>query len=150
MSNMPCWSSYSGARRDQLTIGLACGKKPFMRTIPIKGMFTERKLLGKVKPRFLDQALGGIAVESIWQLRREFSYALRDTGLVKLNEDIVVPRGRLEELLTFTGKLQKKHNMPVACFGHAGDGNIYVNVMLDDQTIGHEKRRMAVLDELFA
>ena len=78
-------------------------------------------------------------MESIWQLRREFSYALRDTGLVKLNEDIVVPRGRLEELLAFTGKLQKKHNMPVACFGHAGDGNIHVNVMLDDQITGHEK-----------
>ena len=62
----------------------------------------------------------------------------------------MVPRGRLEELLTFTGKLQKKHNIPVACFGHAGDGNIHVNVMLDDQIIGHEKRRMAVLDELFA
>ena len=109
-----------------------------------------KKLLGKLKPRFLDQALGGIAVVSIWQLRREFSYALRDAGLVKLNEDIVVPRGRLEELLAFTGKLQKKHNMPVACFGHAGDGNIHVNVMLDDQIKGHEKRRMAVLDELFA
>ena len=109
-----------------------------------------KQMLGKLNPRFLDQALGGVAVESIWQLRQEFSYALRDTGLVKLNEDIVVPRGRLEELLDFTGKLQKKHNMPVACFGHAGDGNIHVNVMLDDQIKGHEKRRVAVLDELFA
>ena len=109
-----------------------------------------KKLLGKLNPRFLDQALGGTAVESIWKLRREFSYALRDTGLVKLNEDIVVPRGRLEELLAFTTKLQKKHDMPVACFGHAGDGNIHVNVMLDDKRKGHEKRRVAVLDELFA
>ncbi len=109
-----------------------------------------KKLLGRLKPRFLDHALGECAVESIWQLRRQFSYALRDTGLVKLNEDIVVPRGRLEELLAFTAKLQKKHDMPVACFGHAGDGNIHVNVMLDDARKGHDKRRMAVLDELFA
>ena len=62
----------------------------------------------------------------------------------------MVPRGRLEELLAFTTKLQKKHDMPVACFGHAGDGNIHVNVMLDDKRKGHEKRRVAVLDELFA
>ena len=109
-----------------------------------------KKLLGKLNPRFLNQAQGGTAVESIWKLRREFSYALRDTGLVKLNEDIVVPRGRLEELLAFTAKLQKKHDMPVACFGHAGDGNIHVNVMLDDKRKGHEKRRVAALDELFA
>ena len=108
-----------------------------------------KQTLAKLKPRFVDQALGASAVESIWQLRREFSFALRDTGLVKLNEDIVVPRGQLEALLAFTAKLQKKHDLPVACFGHAGDGNIHVNVMLDDTRPGHERRRVAALDELF-
>ena len=39
--------------------------------------------------------------------------------------------------------------MPVACFGHAGDGNIHVNVMVDDTQVGHEQRRDAALDELF-
>ena len=57
-----------------------------------------KRLLEPLKPRFVDQALGAEAVEAIWQLRREFSYSLRDTGLVKLNEDIVVPRGCLEKL----------------------------------------------------
>ena len=61
-----------------------------------------KKLVAGFRPRFVDQALGGEAVEGIWQLRREFSYALRDTGLKKLNEDIVVPRGQLEPLLAFT------------------------------------------------
>src|SRR3954469_4288114 len=51
------------------------------------------RLLRASKPRFVHQALGAEACEKIWQLRREFSYALRDTGLTKLNEDIVVPRG---------------------------------------------------------
>jgi FAD/FMN-containing dehydrogenase len=67
----------------------------------------------------------------LWGLRREFSYSLRDTGLVKLNQDIVVPRGRLEDLFAFTARLQKKSGLPIACFGHAGDGNIHVNVMYD-------------------
>ena len=45
--------------------------------------------------------------------------------------DVVVPRGRLGALFKFTGQLQKKHGLPVACFGHAGDGNIHVNIMVD-------------------
>jgi FAD/FMN-containing dehydrogenase len=60
-----------------------------------------------------------------------------------------VPRGQLEALLAFTAKLQKNHDLPVACFGHAGDGNIHVNVMLDDSRPGHDRRRIAVLDALF-
>jgi glycolate oxidase len=69
--------------------------------------------------------------------------------LTKLNEDIVVPRGRLEDLFKFTAQLQKKHALPVACFGHAGDGNIHVNVMVDRTDPGAERRSEAALDELF-
>jgi len=108
-----------------------------------------KKVLDKLNPRFIQQALGAGAVESIWQIRREFSFALRDTGLVKLNEDIVVPRGQLEALFAFTARLQKKHGLPIACFGHAGDGNIHTNVMVNDREPGHVKKRVAALDELF-
>ncbi|MBI3416838.1 MAG: FAD/FMN-containing dehydrogenase, partial [Verrucomicrobia bacterium] len=73
----------------------------------------------------------------------------RDTGLLKLNEDIVVPRGRLEELFQFAEKLQRRHGLPVACFGHAGDGNIHVNIMVDEAAPGSATRRDAALDELF-
>ena len=66
-----------------------------------------------------------------------------------MNEDIVVPRGRLEDLFQFAAKLQKKHGLPVAAFGHAGDGNIHVNIMLDRGEPGAEKRADAALDELF-
>jgi glycolate oxidase subunit GlcD len=108
------------------------------------------KILRAGKPLFVDRAFGAAECEKIWQLRREFSYSLRDTGLTKLNEDIVVPRGRLEELFQFTAKLQRKHKLPVACFGHAGDGNIHVNVMVDYDAPGAEQRSEAALDELFA
>jgi len=116
----------------------------------VRGELREvKRLLAGLKPNFMNQALGKDSVESIWNLRREFSYSLRDTGLTKLNEDIVVPRGCLKELLGFTGRLQKKHKMPVACFGHAGDGNIHVNVMVDEARPGCAKHRKAALDELF-
>jgi len=101
------------------------------------------------RPVFVRSAFGAAQCESIWQLRREFSYALRDTGLTKLNEDIVVPRGRLEDLFRFAVRLQKKHGLLVACFGHAGDGNIHCNIMLDRAQPGAEARAEAMLDELF-
>jgi glycolate oxidase len=106
-------------------------------------------LASKARPLFVERAYGGVECEKLWQLRREFSYALRDTGLTKLNEDIVVPRGRLEELFTFTGSLQRKHGFQVACFGHAGDGNIHVNIMADMSAPRAKARCEAALDELF-
>ncbi len=99
--------------------------------------------------RFVQRALGAAACERLWQIRREFSYALRDTGLTKLNEDIVVPRSRLEDLFRFATRLQRRHGFPVACFGHAGDGNIHVNLMVDESRPGEIARSEAALDELF-
>ncbi len=107
------------------------------------------KVVQTLNPLFVQRANGADRCEAIWQLRREFSYALRDTGLTKLNEDIVVPRSRLEDLFGFAGRLQKRHGLAVACFGHAGDGNIHVNVMVDYNQPGAKKRAKAALDDLF-
>jgi glycolate oxidase len=110
---------------------------------------TLQSLVRKQKPLFIEVGLGAKQCEAVWQIRREFSYSLRDTGLTKLNEDIVVPRSRLEDLFDFAAKLQKKHGIAVACFGHAGDGNIHTNLMVDFTQPGAKKRSEAALDELF-
>ncbi len=107
------------------------------------------RIVRRFRPRFVERAFGAAECEKLWQIRREFSYALRDTGLTKLNEDIVTPRGRLEDLFRFTARLQKKHGLPIACFGHAGDGNIHTNVMVDYTQPGAKERSEAALDELF-
>src|SRR5205085_2286136 len=107
------------------------------------------KLIRAHKPLFVERGLGSKACEEIWQVRREFSYSLRDTGLTKLNQDIVVPRGRLEDLFAFAARLQKKYSFPIACFGHAGDGNIHVNIMVDFQEPRAARRADSALDELF-
>jgi glycolate oxidase len=107
------------------------------------------KIVRKQKPLFVERGFGAKECEVIWQIRREFSYALRDTGLTKLNEDIVVPRGKLEELFKFAATLQKKHGLQLACFGHAGDGNIHTNVMVDYNLPGAKARAEKCLDELF-
>ena len=119
----------------------------------VKSVRSELKDLESVvqgrKPLFVQRALGAEACEQIWQLRREFSFALRDTGLTKLNEDIVVPRGRLQELFDFTSGLEKAYGFQVACFGHAGDGNIHVNIMVDLEQSGARRKCDQALDALF-
>ena len=107
------------------------------------------KIVRGQKPLFIERGFGEKQCEAVWQIRREFSYALRDTGLTKLNEDIVVPRGKLERLFQFAARLQRKHGLSVACFGHAGDGNIHTNVMVDYTQPGAKERAEKCLDELF-
>src|ERR1039457_1432265 len=107
------------------------------------------KIIRGHKPQFVERGFGNEQCEAVWQIRREFSYALRDTGLTKLNEDIVVPRGKLEALFKFAATLQKKHGLQLACFGHAGDGNIHTNVMVDYEQPGAKERSEKCLDELF-
>ncbi len=88
--------------------------------------------------------------KALWDIRRGFSFALRDTGLTKLNEDIVVPRGRLIDLIELAARLQKSSGFPIACFGHAGDGNIHVNIMAANYAQPAVSARVRrVLNELF-
>jgi glycolate oxidase subunit GlcD len=107
------------------------------------------RIVRRQKPLSVQRGIGEAACEEVWKIRREFSYSLRDTGLTKLNQDIVVPRGRLQELFRFAAALQKRHGLPIACFGHAGDGNIHVNVMVDYKERQASRRADAALDELF-
>lgn len=98
----------------------------------------------------LEEAVGEAACERFWKLRREFSYSLRNTGLIKLNEDIVVPRSRLVDLVEFAERLQNECGFPIASFGHAGDGNIHVNIMVESMDDPEQRARAEVaLDKLF-
>lgn len=118
-------------------------------TVPLelKAIQTLLASLGAVS---ISAAVGDEECEKFWTLRREFSYSLRATGLIKLNEDIVVPRGRLVELVTFASQLQQESGFPVACFGHAGDGNIHVNVMVPDMEDPVQREKAEeTLDRLF-
>src|SRR6266508_4056570 len=67
----------------------------------------------------------------LWDVRRQISLALRATGLLKINHDVVVPRGRVPELFAVVQELRDEYRLRIASFGHAGDGNIHVNLMVD-------------------
>jgi glycolate oxidase len=98
----------------------------------------------------LETAFGEEECEKLWDLRRGFSESLKATGLMKLNEDVTIPRGKLVDLMQFAATLQERYGFPVACFGHAGDGNIHVNVMVADPTNVKVAEQMErALDDLF-
>jgi len=111
-----------------------------------------RQLLASKKPSALEMATGEEDCEKLWALRREFSNSLRATGLTKLNEDVVVPRSRIVDLVEFAEKLHAKHGFPIACFGHAGDGNIHINIMADryNREAAVREKVERSLDDLFA
>jgi glycolate oxidase len=111
-----------------------------------------RSLLAAKKPNALEMATGEEACEKLWALRRQFSNSLRATGLTKLNQDVVVPRSHIVDLIEFAEGLSAKSGFPIACFGHAGDGNIHVNIMADryNRDAAVREKVEPALDALFS
>jgi glycolate oxidase len=99
------------------------------------------EILRQMGATHLVPAMDEAACETFWKIRREFSYSLRDTGLTKLNEDIVVPRSKLVDLVRFARFLQQETGIAIACFGHAGDGNIHTNLMVADYHLPENRKR---------
>jgi len=78
--------------------------------------------------------------KELWYARRNASQSITIFGNKKLNEDISVPRSMLPKALEKIYAIGEKYNFKIPCFGHAGDGNIHVNVMIDISQIdeGHK------------
>ncbi len=72
------------------------------------------------------------ARKALWQARKTLSPALRRIAPDKINEDVVVPVERLGELLARIADLRTQFPFPIVCFGHAGSGNLHVNLLPDD------------------
>ena len=69
--------------------------------------------------------------DKLWDVRRAISPSLMKYGTLKINEDVVVPRSKVPELVARIEEIGKRHDTFVANFGHAGDGNIHVNFVVD-------------------
>jgi glycolate oxidase len=70
--------------------------------------------------------------ERLWGTRRACSRALRDAHAFKVSEDIVVPPGSIAEMLARVDRVAAQERLTTATFGHAGDGNLHVNVLTDE------------------
>ncbi len=85
----------------------------------------------------------------LWKARRGASPSITIYGSKKLNEDISVPRSMLPKALEEIYKIGDKYNLVVPCFGHAGDGNIHVNVMVDGSNKEELKKGHKAIEEIF-
>ncbi len=87
--------------------------------------------------------------DRLWSVRRKMSQAVGRLRPRKLNNDVVVPRTRIPDLLDFVEELAARDHLLIPCFGHAGDGNIHVNVMVDPADHDEMARARAAVEAIF-
>jgi D-lactate dehydrogenase (quinone) len=88
--------------------------------------------------------------KALWAARKALSPLLKDIAPKKINEDIAVPVSHLPELLTGLEKLSAQYQISNVNFGHAGNGNIHVNLLVNPENADEMKRAYACLDDVFS
>jgi len=88
-------------------------------------------------------------IDKLWQARKSISPALFQYGPDKINEDIVVPRSKIPDMVRKINALKEETGLTIVSFGHAGDGNIHVNIMLDKTNDAELKKAEAAIEVLF-
>jgi glycolate oxidase len=87
--------------------------------------------------------------EKLWEARRNVSQSVYKLRPDKISEDIVVPRSRMAQFIGFLETLARKYDLPMPAYGHAGDGNIHVNILFDEKIPGQLEKAQAAVRELF-
>jgi glycolate oxidase len=78
--------------------------------------------------------------QELWRVRRELSMSLKMVAGLKFNHDVVVPKARIPALFALVQRIASERRLRIPCFGHAGDGNIHVNIMVDPADAGEVQR----------
>jgi len=94
-------------------------------------------------------AVNPAEVAALWATRKALSPALRTVAPKKINEDVVVPVSQISALIDGLQQLARKHTITVVNFGHAGNGNIHVNLLIDPDAPGELARAEACLSQVF-
>ncbi|MFP7722535.1 FAD-binding oxidoreductase [Lysobacter sp. A3-1-A15] len=97
----------------------------------------------------LDDAADEAARAGLWAARKALSPALRTLAPGKINEDVVVPVSRIPGLVDGVQALAREFDLPIVCFGHAGNGNLHVNLMFDPADPAQSQRAQAALARVF-
>jgi len=88
-------------------------------------------------------------IKALWETRKALSPALRKIAPKKINEDVVVPVSRIPELIEGLEQLSQKYGIPIVNFGHAGNGNIHVNLLTDPDDEKLQIKAQDCLEEVF-
>lgn len=97
----------------------------------------------------LDVAMEGSAREKLWAARKALSPALRSIAPGKINEDVVVPVSRIPDLVAGVQALAQEHALTIVTFGHAGNGNLHVNILYHPDDADENARAQAALPKIF-
>jgi D-lactate dehydrogenase len=89
------------------------------------------------------------ARERLWAARKALSPALRTLAAGKINEDVVVPVSRIPDLVAAVRRTAQAQSLPILCFGHAGNGNLHVNILYDPTDAAQVARAGAALEAVF-
>ena len=89
-------------------------------------------------------------VDQLWKTRKALSPALRNIAPKKINEDVVVPISQLPRLIEGLEQLSLQHRIKIVNFGHAGNGNIHVNLLTNPDDPGETARAEACLSDVFS
>ncbi|MCG5501406.1 FAD-binding oxidoreductase [Ectothiorhodospira lacustris] len=88
-------------------------------------------------------------IKALWSTRKALSPALRTIAPKKINEDVVVPVSKIPALVNGLERLGAEHGITIVSFGHAGNGNIHVNLLVDPDDAAQMKAADACLDGVF-
>ena len=88
--------------------------------------------------------------DELWAIRRGLSSAVAAMAPNRLGEDISVPRDAFPEAVKRLKEVSRKHGLPIAVFGHAGDGNLHPSVLCDLGNPAEEELAHKVVGEIFA
>lgn len=98
----------------------------------------------------LTQAATKQDIDALWKARKALSPALRTLAPKKINEDVVVPVSCLPALVRATEQWSATHGFTIVCFGHAGNGNLHVNLLIDPADVRQAEAARQVLADFFA
>jgi glycolate oxidase len=103
----------------------------------LEQLYKESEIIAEIVSKFdIDEILFAETTEqkqSLWKLRRIVGEAVKGDSIYK-EEDTVVPRAHLPQLLSCVKSIGKKYGFRSVCYGHAGDGNLHVNIVKGEMT----------------
>ncbi len=97
----------------------------------------------------VDAAASEAEREKLWAARKALSPSLRTLAPGKINEDVVVPVSRIPELVAAVRAAAAAQSLAIVCFGHAGNGNLHVNILYDPADAAQVARADAALEAVF-
>ncbi len=108
-----------------------------------------RQAVANAKATTVETGTTAAEADRLWRARKGVSAAVAKVMIGKVNEDVVVPRDRIAELVGFTHEVGARHDLRVVNFGHLGDGNLHATFLIDPRVAGDRQRGDAAAGELF-